>query len=154
PAEQHLALVLDGALDLVFAGVARGGVARQEHHADAVLARRRQLHALLRHLLAEEAVGDLDQQARTVGELRVIAHGAAVSEVSQHRQALLDDGVRLPALDVGYEADAAGVMLVVRVIQALSLQGHGGTNEYTIIALQRQWLRGLAFPRRRREARR
>ena len=39
PAEQHLALVLDRALDLVLAGEARGRLARQEHHADAVLRR-------------------------------------------------------------------------------------------------------------------
>ena len=66
PAEQHLAFVLDRALDLVLAGEARGRLLRQEHHADAVLPERRQLDALLRHLLAEERVGDLDQDARAV----------------------------------------------------------------------------------------
>src|SRR5438128_5516762 len=124
PAEQLLAFVLDGALDLVFAGDARGRVARQEHHADAVLARGRQLHALLRHFLAIEAVGDLDQEARAVGEFRVPAYRAAMGEVAQHRQSLLDDGVRLPALDVRDEADAARVVLVFRTVQALGLYAH------------------------------
>src|SRR6185436_9955715 len=113
-------LVLDRPLDLVLARDARGRVARQEYHADAVLPRRRQLHALLRHLLAEEAVGDLDQAARAVGQLRVVAHRAAVAQVLQDREALLDDAVRLPALDVRDEADAARVVLVGRVIQARS----------------------------------
>src|SRR5687768_6006270 len=53
PAEQHLAFVLDRPLDLVLAGIAGGRVARQEYHSDAVLTGRRQLHALLDHLLAE-----------------------------------------------------------------------------------------------------
>ena len=116
-----LALVLDRALDLVFAGDARGRIARQEHHADAVLTGGRQLHALLRHLLPIEALRDLDQDARAIRELRVPAHRAAMREIAQHREPLLDDGVGLAALDVRDEADAAGVMLVFRPIQPLRL---------------------------------
>src|SRR5262249_25107668 len=79
----------------------------------------RQLHARLRHLLAEEPVGDLDQDAGAVGELRVPADRAAVRQVPQDRQALLDDRVALLPLDVRDEADAAGVVLVRRVVQPL-----------------------------------
>src|SRR6185369_2438991 len=159
PSEQHLTLVLDRALDLVLAGDARGGVAGQEHHAYAVLPRRRQLHALLRHLVAEVTVRNLDQEARAVGELRVVAHRAAVRQVAQHGEALLDDGVRLLALDVRYEANAAGIVLLGRVVEALRPRGvliqvHGGTDKYTITALQRQWPLGCGPPRRRRAARR
>src|SRR5690606_19622213 len=96
-------------------------------------------------LLAEEAIRDLDQQPGAVGQLRVPAHRAAVGEVAQHRESLLDDAVRLLALDVRHEADAAGVVLADRVVQPLSAgtvrQVHGGTAEYTITALQRQWPR-------------
>ena len=119
PAEQHLALVLDRALDLVLAGEARGRFPREEHHADAVLAEGRQRDALPRELLAEELVRDLDQQPRAVRELWVVADRAPVGQVLEDQQALLDDLVALLALDVRDEADAAGVVLVGRVIEAL-----------------------------------
>src|SRR5262249_26649777 len=121
PAKQVLPFVLDRALDLVFAGDARRGIARQDHHADAVLARRRQLHSLLRHLLAVKAIRDLDQDAGAIGKLRIPAYRAAMREVAQHREPLLDDGVRLAALDVGDEAYAAGVMLVFRPVKPLGI---------------------------------
>ena len=42
---------------------------------------------------------------------------AAVPQVHQHLERLLDNGVRAPPLDVRDEADAAGVVLVQRVIK-------------------------------------
>jgi hypothetical protein len=42
-----------------------------------------------------------------------------VVEVLENLQALLDDFVTLVALDMSDEADAAGVMLVLRVVQTL-----------------------------------
>src|SRR5204863_7556952 len=104
----------------------------------------------------EEAIGNLDQDARAVGELGIPAHCAAVREVAQHRQALLDDGVRLLALDVRDEAYAASVVLVVGGIEPLTKrkvgQGHDWMIEYTVTALQRQWLRGRCVHRRPRAA--
>ena len=50
--------------------------------------------------------------------------GAAVLQVDQHLETPLDDRVRPAALDVHDEADAAGVVLEARVIQALGLRGH------------------------------
>ena len=44
------------------------------------------------------------------------ADRAAVGKVAQHGQTLLDDRMRLLALDMGDEAYAAGVVLIVRVI--------------------------------------
>jgi hypothetical protein len=40
-----------------------------------------------------------------------------MEQVEQDLQPLLDDGVRFPALDVDHEADAAGVVLVARIVQ-------------------------------------
>ena len=94
----------------------------QEDHADAVFAGRRQFDALLGHLFAVQRVGQLDQDAGAVAHQLVGAHRAAVVQVLQDLQALLDDGVALLALDVGHEADAAGVMLVGGRIQAVFLQ--------------------------------
>ena len=41
-----------------------------------------------------------------------------MQQVDQDLQAALDDGVGAPALDVGDEPDAAGVVLVARIVQA------------------------------------
>ena len=67
---------------------------RQEDHAHAVFARRWQLDALRRHLGAVELVRDLDQDAGAVAHQLVGADRAAVVEVGQDAQALLDDAVR------------------------------------------------------------
>ena len=52
-------------------------------------------------------------------------------EVLEDLQALLDDLVALLALDVGDEADAAGVVLVVRVVQ--TLRGGNRVNRLLVI---------------------
>ena len=96
------------------------GVARQEHQAGAVLAGRRQRR---RRDLAQERVRHLDQDAGAVAGVDLAAAGAAMREVLQHLQRLADDGVRLAALDVDDEADAAGVVLVPGVVEALRFRG-------------------------------
>ncbi len=68
----------------------------------------------------KNCVGNLDQDAGAVAHQRVRADRAPVVEVLQDLQALLDDGVALVALDVGDEADAAGVVLVGWVVQDLA----------------------------------
>ena len=118
PAQQHLALGLHRALQLLLAGKARGVLLGQEDHADAVLTGGRQLDALGRHLGPVELVRDLDEDARAVAHQLVGAHRAAVVEVLEDLQALLDDRVRPAALDVRHEADAAGIVLARGVVQA------------------------------------
>jgi hypothetical protein len=115
PAEQHLAFGLDGALEFLDAGQAGGVLLGQEDHADAVLARGRQGDTLRGHFLAVELVGDLQQDARPVAHQRIGTDRTAVVEVLEDLQTLLDDAVRLLALDVRHEADTAGVVLVVGV---------------------------------------
>ena len=122
PAQQHLALGLDRALEFLLARQARRVLLGQEDHADAVFAGRRQFDALPGHFLAVQRVGHLDQDAGAVAHQLVGAHGAAMVQVFQDLQPLLDDGVALLALDVRDEADAAGVMLVGGRIQAVFLQ--------------------------------
>ncbi len=65
---------------------------------------------------------DLHQHARAVAGERVGADGAAVLEVLQDPQRVGDDLVRLAPLHVGDEADAAGVVLVRGVVEALRLR--------------------------------
>ena len=57
------------------------GSLRQEHHADAVLAERRQREALPAAGAAQERVGELDQDAGAVALQRVGAGRAAVRQV-------------------------------------------------------------------------
>ena len=116
PAEQDLALVLDRALDFVFARQPRSRFLRQEHHADAVLSNGRQFDALLGHFLAEKRVGNLHQDACAVTSKRVGAHRAAVGKVLQDLQPLLDDGVAFLGLDVRNKTDATGIVFVGGVV--------------------------------------
>ncbi len=95
---------------------------RQEDHAHAVLAGRRQGHALLGHVFAVELVRDLDQDTGTVAHQRVGADRAAVIQVFQDLQALQDDLMALLALDMSNHADAAGVFFIGGVVHALGLR--------------------------------
>ncbi len=81
----------------------------------------RQREAELGALAREELVRDLDQHAGAVAGFRIAAAGAAVRQVDQNLDALDDDVVRFLALDIGDEADAAGVVFLGRVVQALCL---------------------------------
>ncbi len=119
PTQHDLALGADRALQLLFAGQARSRFLGQEHHRHAVLAGRGQDDALLAELVAVQRIGDLNKDARAVAHELVGPDRAAVIQVFQDLQTLLDDCVAFLALDMGHEADAAGVMFVLRVIQAL-----------------------------------
>ena len=63
--------------------------------------------------------------------LRVGAHRAAVGQVLQDQQALLDDGVAFLAFDVGDKADAAGIVFVGGVVQTLWLRKAGLVHGFT-----------------------
>ena len=94
---------------------------RKKSHADAVFPRRRQRETELGALAREKLVGDLDQHAGAIAGSRIAAAGAPVRQVDQHLDALQNDLVRPLALEVRDEADAAGVVLVARVVEALRL---------------------------------
>ena len=59
------------------------------------------------------------QDARAVAGVGLAAAGAAMVEVAQDLQGLLHDLVGLAALHVDDEADAAGVVLELRIVKAL-----------------------------------
>ncbi|MGY4598834.1 hypothetical protein ACVWXL_006580 [Bradyrhizobium sp. GM22.5] len=118
PAEQRQALFLDLVGDDALDDVAPGSVARHEQRADGVFARIGQHEAELLRLAAEESMRDLHQNAGAVTGARVGADGAAVLEVTEDAERVRDDLVRLLALDVGDEADAAGIFFQARIVQA------------------------------------
>ena len=79
----------------------------------------RQREAELGALAREELVRDLDQHAGAVAGFRIAAAGAAVRQVDQNLNALDDDVVRFLTLDVGNEADSAGIVLMARIVKTL-----------------------------------
>ena len=99
----------------VLEGAAGGGHAElvlgQEEHGHAVVALVGEQAPLLLGLLAEEPVGHLQKDAGAVAGGALEAHAAAVLEVDEDRQGVVDHLVAAPALDVGEGADAAGVVL-------------------------------------------
>ena len=73
---------------------------------------------------SEELVRNLDQDTRAIAQQRIVAGRAAMLEVHQNPQALLDNRMALDVLDVGDKTDATGVAFVNRIVQPL-LVGHG-----------------------------
>ena len=93
-------------------------VLREEQHGHAVVPLvREDLPALLR-LLAEEAVRDLEQDAGAVARVALEARAAAVLEVHQDREGVVEDAVAARAVKVGERADTAGVVLELGPVQA------------------------------------
>src|SRR5688572_3310574 len=87
----------------------------------------------------------LQENARAVTGVDLAAARAAMIEVLEDLDALLDDGIRFAALDVHDEADAAGIVLELGVIQAL-LRGGPKSNRGHFSVLQTQ-TRGAQLPR-------
>ena len=92
---------------------------RQEDHADAVFAGRRQSETKLCAFAAEELVRDLNQNAGAVAGFRVASARAAMRQVDEDLNAFGDDFVRWLAVDVDNKANTAGVFLVARIVQSL-----------------------------------
>ena len=64
-------------------------------------------------------MGHLHEHAGAVAGVGLGTAGAAVIEIHEDLQALLHDLVGLAALDVDDEADAAGVVLELRIVETL-----------------------------------
>ena len=70
--------------------------------------------------VAEETVRNLNQDTRAVTGQRVGAGGTAMRQVVEDRQALDDNVMAFPVLDVDHESNAAGIVLVPGVIEPVS----------------------------------
>ncbi len=119
PAQDTHALLGEEFLEIADGEVARRFVLGQEAHRDRVLSRPRQIELPLLRPVPQQQVRNLDQAARAVAHQRVGADRAAMVEIDQNLQALTDDVVRLHALHMRDEADAARIVLVPRVVQSL-----------------------------------
>ena len=69
----------------------------------------------------------LDEHASAVAGVRLTAAGAAVIEIAQHLDGLLQDAVGLAALHVHDEADTARLVFEPGIVQALLLWLSGPT---------------------------
>ena len=92
-------------------------VGRQKEHRHAVVAFVGQQAAVLLGDLPEEAMRDLEQDARAVAGVLLEADAAAVLKVHQHRQRVVDHAVRAVAFQVRERADAARVVFEFRPVQ-------------------------------------
>ncbi len=126
-AKETLPLIDDHLLDDRLVVGDPGLVARHEEVADGIFADLRQGDALLGHLLAEEAVGNLHQHAGAIAHQRIGADSAAMGKVFQDEQPVAHDLVRLLALHMGDEADAAGIVFVAGIVKTLTFGATTGS---------------------------
>ena len=88
-------------------------------HRHAVSAGLRQLHPQLAALARKKHMRNLDQDSRAIARLRIAARRAAVRQVQQHLEALANDLVALLSADAGHQAHAAGIVLMLRMVESL-----------------------------------
>jgi len=75
-------------------------------------------------LLGEEAVRRLNHDAGAVAHQGIGAYGAAMLEVDENLQPVLDDAVRLFLAQVDDEANAAGIAVVLGIVETLERRAH------------------------------
>ncbi len=121
-AEELEAFLADEARPDPLAMLAQPLVLRHEQMADGIVASLRQLDLERLALVLQELVRDLNENARAVARERVGADGAAMLEVLEDGERVGDELVRRPPLEIGDEADAAGVVLAFAVEES----GGGG----------------------------
>ncbi len=113
------AAFLEDALGNLYASLVLG----EEEHGHAIIALVRQKMAAFLRFLAEEMMGDLEQDTGTVARVVLQALTAAMLQIHKDRQGIVDHLVRADALQMGQRANAARVMLELRTIQP-ALRGH------------------------------
>ena len=94
-------------------------MAWHEELPDRVMARLREIEPEPGALGREESVGDLGKDPAPVAERGIGPDRAAMVEIGQDLQAFFENVMRLAVPHVGYEADAAGVMLILRIVKTL-----------------------------------
>jgi hypothetical protein len=129
--------------DLGAGPVGQSRVVGKEGHTDGVLPRRRQLVA---DDTAQQTIGDLDQDSRSVTGVGLGPGGPAVLEVRQRPQAGQHEIMARAALDVGHEGHAARVVLESGVVEAprrrsIGCGRHDALQVGGRIALGRHWPR-------------
>jgi len=68
----------------------------------------------------KELVRDLEQNAGAIARLGIASAGPAVRQVEQYLDSLAYDFVTFAAANIGHEPDPAGIVLLRRMVEALS----------------------------------
>jgi hypothetical protein len=118
-AEDSLAFFGDDLVEQLLALGALSGVLRQEDLPNAVFLRARQGDFVLGRDGLQEFVRHLHENARPVTRVGLATARAAVIQLHQRANGVADDAVGFFAFDVGDEADAAGVVFELRVVETL-----------------------------------
>jgi hypothetical protein len=92
---------------------------RKEGHSHRIFARRRQGKAEGFALSREEFMRDLNQQPGAVAGFGIASASAAMREIDQDLNSLLDNLMALLAANAGNEADPTGVMLEGWIVETL-----------------------------------
>ena len=119
PAEEGLPLGLDHLRERFLAGAAGGIVLGQEYHPHPVMTRGGEVDAEPRALLAEQPVGDLNEDPGAISGERIGAYRAAMGNVAKEPHPLPDDVVARPVADIHDETDAARIVLMSGVVESL-----------------------------------
>ena len=119
PADDLQALFFHDFLECPLALLSFRRVLRQENQTGAILACLGELEAGLFTLLLEKGVWHLQEDASAVARVGFTPASAAMIEVAQDLEGLLDDLVGFVSFDVDHETDAAGFMFKPRIIEAL-----------------------------------
>ncbi len=119
PTEQRASFLTDDLREQLLAVSLVVQIGRQEYHPYAISAVGRQADVELVALVGEKAVRSLEQDAGPVAGILLAPAGAPMFEVEEDLDRLLDEVVRFAALQIDNETDAAGIMLVLRIVQSL-----------------------------------
>ena len=119
PAEESLAFGRDHLRERFLTGAAGGIVLRQEHHSHAVTARGGKIDAKRCALVAEQPVGDLNEDPGAVTGQGIGPDRAPMGDVAKKPHPLAHDVVARPVADVHDESDAARIVLVRGVVESL-----------------------------------
>ena len=98
-------------------------VLREEQHGHAIVALCRQNLATLLSLFTEKVMRNLEQDAGAVAGVLLESRAAAVLQVDQNGQCVVQDLVMALAVDIGKRADAACIVVEFGAIKALLLSG-------------------------------
>ena len=105
-------------------------VAREKREAGAVLAGLGQGETRRLAGFGEKLVRHLDQDARAVTGVDLGTRGTAMVQVAEDLQTVGDHLVRLAAMHIDHEADATGLVLEERIVEAL-FGGETGATAYS-----------------------
>ena len=119
PSQENLSFRGDDLLEDLHAKGMLGRVRRGEERADAVGAGLSQDDPQGLAALAQELMGDLDQEPRAVAGVVLAATGTAVIQIHQRPQSIANQLMRLSPFQIDDESHTATVVLETRIIETL-----------------------------------